>query len=257
MFDTYFTLGPEDGKEYGRSAKLIDGMQAVVLNPEPAKPGSLVSNLDAAFAGSDPTPSQLLRNAFEHAVHNLQFVTLTLEKLGGHAIPVTTLMSTIRTSLLGASHLAYVVSDTDPSTAAQRMGALYQLESKSARKFVKQIDTPAAHRLTPGICPPPGSTIRLLAAYDPPHKTSGQLSESTLLDNLKSAVLPSLITASGFDGDYAQVMVDHLFNTTSGAAHGYGWIDTDGVVAHVVAQISFATTTANAVFNHYLAALDS
>ncbi|WP_428849461.1 hypothetical protein [Rhodococcus sp. KRD197] len=257
MFDTYFTHGPEDGKEYGRCAALIDGMQADLLHSRSATPGSLVAELDIQYAGSDPTPSLLLRNALEHAVHNLQFVTLTLEKFGGHSIPVTTLMSAIRTSLLGASHLAYVVSDTDLSTAAQRMGSLYQLESKSARKFVKQIDSPAARRLMPGMCPPPGSTVRSLAAYDPPHKTSGQLNESTLLDNLKTVVLPGVITATGHDPDYAQIMVDHLFNTTSGAAHGYGWINTDGVVAHVVAQLSFSTTTANIVFNHYFAALDS
>jgi hypothetical protein len=257
MFDTYLTLEPHDGEEYGRCANLIDGMLTHISNPTSATPGSLVSTLDAEFVDADPSPSKLLRNALEHALHNLRFVTLTLDKLGGHAIPVTALMSTIRTSLLGASHLAYVVSGTEPTTAAQRMGALYRLEINSARKFVGQVDTPAARRLLPGMCPTPDSAIRALVAYNAPHRPSGQLTESTLLDNLKTVVLPRLITEIGSDGDFAQVMVDHLFNTTSGAAHGYAWIDTDGVVAHVVTQLSFSTTIANIVFNHYLAALEN
>lgn len=257
MFDTYLALEPHDGEEYGRCANLIDGMLADVSNPTSAMPGSLVATLDTEFADADPAPSELLRNALDHAVQNLWFVTLTLDKLGGHTIPVTALMSTIRTSLLGASHLAYVVSGTDPTTAAQRMGALYRLETKSAQKFVKQIDTPAAHRLLARMCPPPGSTIRTLATYDAPHTPTGQLTESTLLDNLKTVVLPSLITAIGSDPDFAQVMVDHLFNTTSGAAHGYAWIDTEGVVAHLIGQLSFSSAIANVVFNHYRAAIDN
>lgn len=258
MSENYFRADDSDGTEYGRSASLLDGMEeALTQMPAVAAAGSPINQLDHAFPGAPVAPSVLLRNAMDHTLVGLSHVMGVAEQCG-RKVCVPAVMSNIRTSLLAASHLCYVTSPPDPHERLLHMGELYHLESASARGFVGQLDGQKQNpSLLAGLRPPLNTAVRQLASYTNPYPPPRQrrVSESSLLTHMKQQVLGPLMAQRHVNESVAALTVDHLFNTTSGAAHGYGWINLDGVICHFVTQFSSAVMVANIVFNDYLRAL--
>ncbi|MDB2189633.1 hypothetical protein [Mycobacteroides abscessus] len=255
MFEDYFRADDADGQEYGRSASLLDGMRDTVAQlPIAAVAGSPIDEVDRAFTGAPVSPATLLRNAMDHALLNLCHVMDIVEQ-SGRLVSVPAVMGNIRTSLLATSHLCHATSPSDPQLRVQHMGRLYKLEIDSASKFVEQLDEQNANVLA-GMRPPRNSVVRQLAAYTnpypPPPRTS---SETKLLEHMKEQVLGPLLIELSIDEAHGNLLIDHMFNTTSGAAHGYGWIDLNGVVCEFVTHFSCAVWVANIVFNDYLRAL--
>ncbi|MBE5462786.1 hypothetical protein [Mycobacteroides abscessus] len=255
MFEHYFQAGDAAGQEYGRSASVLDGMrEAVAKLPIAAAAGSPLDELDRAFAAAPVSPATLLRNAMDHALLNLCHVMDIVER-SGRLVSVPAVMGNIRTSLLATSHLCHVTSPSDPEQRVRHMGRLYQLEIDSASKFVEQLDRHNENVLV-GLRPPPNSVVHQLTSYTNPHPPPPRTSSETkLLKHLKEHVLGPLLVRLSIDEANGNIVVDHMFNTTSGAAHGYGWIDLDGVVCEFVTHFSCAVLVANIVFNDYLRAL--
>ncbi|MFT4088651.1 MAG: hypothetical protein QM658_16145 [Gordonia sp. (in: high G+C Gram-positive bacteria)] len=260
MFEHYLDTDSEgrDGEEYGRCAALLDDMARALteLGTTAATDGSAIADLDDAFSDAPITalPSVLLRNALDHAVLNLKYAADAVTQ-AGMGLSVPALMACIRIALLSASHASYVVTETDASGAVERMGSIYKLEVKSAAKYIDQIDVHNARdHCLPQIVPASGSPIRQLARYRNPHPPKVRVSESVLLDAMKQNVFANVLRRMGYGPALSGILTDQLFNTTSGAAHGYAWIDLGGVTAHFVPQLSFATTVTNVVFNDYLCA---
>lgn len=255
MFHDYFQADDNDGAEYGRSASLLNAMRdALAELPLATEPGSPIDAVDRAFEDAPVLPSNLLRNAMDHALLDLCHVMGVVEQTD-RPVSVAAVMANVRTSLLSASHLCYVTAPADDHHRILHMGRLYALEVDSAKKFVKQLDGQNVNVL-PGLHPPPNSVVRRLAIYTNPYLPPPRsVSESVLLRHLKEHVLGPLLARLSVGTSHGELLVDHMFNTTSGAAHGYGWIDLDGVVCHFVLQFSLAVMVANVVFNDYLRAL--
>lgn len=251
MYENYFRDNPGDLQEYGRSASLVTGMlDAVHRLPVEGANKSLIAVLDAEFVDAPVAPSQFLRNAIEHALRNLDYLR-TVASTPNMPVLVPALMTCIRISLLASSHLSYVVAPTKLASARHRMGVLYKLEIESAAKFVTELGKSAGRDGVAGLHPPDDALIRRFAAYVNPYPPAKRISESDLLRHLKNQVLGPMMKPAGGEEKTASLLVDHLFNTTSGAAHGYAWIDLEGVVCNFVVQFSWATNVANVVFNQY------
>lgn len=254
MFAGYFEADDRDGTEYGRAASLAHGMCGALTGlPTSAAAGSPIDMVDQAFPGAPIAPSTLLRNAMDHTLLDLGHVMGIVEQ-SGRQVSVPAIMGNIRTSLLSASHLCYAISPADARQRLHHIGELYDLEMRSAAKFVKEVDKQDPSVL-PGLRPPPDAAVRQLASYANPYPPAQRVTESLLLGHMKEQVLGPLLTQLKIDESHAALLVDHMFNTTSGAAHGYSWIDLEGVICHFVAHFTYAVSVANLVFNDYFRAL--
>lgn len=254
MFEHYLQADDYHGAEYGRCASLLDGMRDALRQLPAAAPESPLHEIDEAFADAPVPPTYLCRNAMEHALVNLCHVVDIVDQ-SGRKVSVAALMGNIRIALLAASHLCCVTSAVDSDKRLQYMGVLYRLETESAAKFIAKLDAHKPDVLT-GLRPQPNCAVRQLASYVSPYPPPRKLAtESALLTHMKRRVLGPLLTQLSIDESHGDLLIDHLFNTTSGAAHGYGWIDLDGVVCQFVPQFSCAVMVVNIVFNDYLRAL--
>ena len=130
------------------------------------------------------------------------------------------------------------------------MATLYSLKARSAKKYVDLFPDEVSD--LPGLHPAKRSTVRTLASFNPPAQS---ITETGLLSSLKDETLTELAAAVHESATTTSMLTDHLFNTTSGAAHGYAWIDAPGVIAHFASQFSWTTALSNIVFNKYLVAL--
>lgn len=248
MFDTYFANdGSADAVEFNRSLSLIEGMVDHMSGIDQPSPGSVVANLDAMGSPSPISPSAILRRYSDHSLFNLKHIADTIVPRRTVSVPV--IMTALRVSLLASSRLCYVVASPDMTVAKERMATIYALESKSASRYTRTFSEKSS---LPGMHPPANS---LLAQFSSTAPQPGHVTETHLLQVLKSETLTEMVTRTGHDVGVVDVLTDHLFHTTSGAAHGYMWIELDGVVAHFVAQLGWTTTIANVVFNKYIEAL--
>lgn len=255
MFEQYLRADDDGGAEYGRSASLLDGMREALAHlPVAATPRSPIDEVEQAFTDAPVSPSVLLRNAMDHATLDLCHVMNVVEHPGYDTVSVPAVMANLRIALLAASHLCYVTSVSENHCRITHMGGLYHLEIESAKKYVRAFDQQKRGVLA-GLHPGPTTAIRKLASYRNPCPPRKRILESLLLDYLKKQVLGPLLVKLAVDEALGQLLVDHTFNITSGAAHGYSWIDLDGVTCHFVAQFSQAVLITNVVFNDYLLAL--
>lgn len=256
MYETYLQSSQKDVEEFNRCSNSIGAMLKEIKSLDLIGQQSLLGQVERAFprAPIAATPIKILTASAFNSLGNLKYITDVLRR-PGTCITVPGLMSSFRISLLSSAHLCYVVSNKDPAKASERMAKLYELEAASARRFVGEMDShPAAKHQLRGLVPSAGSSIRELSCFEASNGAVKSITETKLLNNLKNEVLPPFLKRLNLSPTSGMLLIDHLFNITSGAAHGFTWIDLDGVSANVVSQLSVSTMISNIVFNYFLKA---
>ncbi|MCG7609687.1 MULTISPECIES: hypothetical protein [Mycobacterium] len=247
MFETYFANdGAADAAEFNRTRELIDQMLDALAGIENPAPRSLIAGLDAR-ATLPMLPSAILRSYLNHSLFNLKHVTETVTP--GRTVSVPVVMSALRVSLLASSRLSYVVAAPDAAVGSERMDTILALEARSVKQYIRKFQ---AQSELPGMHPAPGTSVTVFASMPFPRV---EMTEGRLLGNLKAETLAEIVAQTGHPVGVIDVLTDHLFQTTSGAAHGYMWVDLEGVVAHFVPQLGWTATIANIVLTKFMKAM--